>query len=163
MMLFHPKAVVPALALSAMASAALAQGYPIGKLSVQHPWSRETAAGQAVGGGFMTITNKGASEDRLVSGTSPVATEVQLHTMSMEGGVMRMRQVEGGIAVPAKGTLELKPGSYHIMFMGLKRQLRQGERFPVTLRFQRAGKVTVQFVVQPITSTGPMESGHAGH
>lgn len=163
MMLFHPKAVVPALALSAMASASLARGYPIGKLSIQHPWSRETASGQAVGGGFMTITNQGAADDRLVSGTSPVAAEVQLHTMTMDGGVMRMRQVEGGIAVPARRTLELKPGSYHIMFMGLKRQLRQGERFPVTLRFQRAGKVTVQFAVQPITSTGPMESGHAGH
>jgi hypothetical protein len=92
-----------------------------------------------------------------------VAAEVQLHTMTMDGGVMRMRQVEGGIAVPARGTLELKPGSYHIMFMGLKRQLRQGERFPVTLRFQRAGSVTVQFAVQPVTSTGPIESGHAGH
>lgn len=163
MMLFHPKALVPALALSAMASAALAHGYQAGRLAIQHPWSRETAPGQAVGGGFMTITNKGASEDRLVSGTSPVAAEVQLHTMTMDGGVMRMRQVEGGIAVPAKGALELKPGSYHIMFMGLKRQLRQGERFPVTLRFQRAGSVTVQFAVQPVTSTGPIESGHAGH
>jgi hypothetical protein len=146
-----------------MASAALAHGYQNGNLTIQHPWSRETAPGQAVGGGFMTITNKGASEDRLVSGTSPVAAEVQLHTMTMDGGVMRMRQVEGGIAVPARGALELKPGSYHIMFMGLKRQLRQGERFPVTLRFQRAGRVTVQFAVQPVTSTGPMESGHAGH
>ncbi len=163
MMRLPPKALVPALALSAMASAALAHGYQNGNLTIQHPWSRETAPGQAVGGGFMTITNKGASEDRLVSGTSPVAAEVQLHTMTMDGGVMRMRQVEGGIAVPARGALELKPGSYHIMFMGLKRQLRQGERFPVTLRFQRAGRVTVQFAVQPVTSTGPMESGHAGH
>jgi copper(I)-binding protein len=82
--------------------------------------------------------------------------------MTMDGGVMRMRQVEGGIAVPAKGSLQLRPGSYHIMFMGLKRQLRHGERFPVTLRFQRAGSVTVQFAVQPVTSTGPMENGHAG-
>lgn len=163
MMLFYPKTLVPALAFSAMASAALAHGYQVGSLAIEHPWSRETAAGQAVGGGFMTITNKGATEDRLVSGTSPLAAEVQLHTMSMDGGVMRMRQVEGGIAVPARGTLELKPGSYHIMFMGLKRQLRQGERFPVTLRFQRAGSVTVQFAVQPVTSTGPIESGHAGH
>ena len=163
MMRLPPKALVPALALSAMASAALAHGYQNGNLTIQHPWSRETAPGQAVGGGFMTITNKGASEDRLVSGTSPVAAEVQLHTMTMDGGVMRMRQVEGGIAVPARGALELKPGSYHIMFMGLKRQLRQGERFPVTLRFQRAGRVTVQFAVQPVTSSGPLESGHAGH
>ncbi|WP_338114864.1 copper chaperone PCu(A)C [Novosphingobium olei] len=163
MMRLPPKTLVPALALSALASAALAHGYQAGNLGIQHPWSRETAPGQAVGGGFMTITNKSQSDDRLVSGTSPVAAEVQLHTMTMDGGVMRMRQVEGGIAVPARGTLELKPGSYHIMFMGLKRQLRQGERFPVTLRFQRAGRVTVQFAVQPVTSTGPIENGHAGH
>jgi copper(I)-binding protein len=91
-----------------------------------------------------------------------VAAEVQLHNMSVDNGVMRMRQVEGGIAVPANGSLQLRPGSYHIMFMGLKRQLRQGERFPVTLRFQRAGSVTVQFAVQPVTSTGPMENAHAG-
>ena len=158
-----PKKLALGATITLMATAAVAHGYRAGLLSIQHPWSRETASGQAVGGGFMTITNQGAADDRLVSGTSPVAAEVQLHTMTMDGGVMRMRQVEGGIAVPARRTLELKPGSYHIMFMGLKRQLRQGERFPVTLRFQRAGKVTVQFVVQPITSTGPMENGHAGH
>ncbi|WP_244970563.1 copper chaperone PCu(A)C [Novosphingobium aerophilum] len=159
----HAKRIVPALMLGAMASAALAHSYQTRTLAIAHPWSRETAPGQSVGGGFMTITNKTVVEDRLVSGTSPVAAEVQLHTMTMDGGVMRMRQVDGGIAVPAKGTLELKPGSYHIMFMGLKRPLRQGERFPVTLQFQRAGRVTVLFAVQPITSTGPMEGGHGIH
>ena len=151
-------------AIAAIAAAPIAAAsVRIGSLAIDGAWSRETAAGQVVAGGFMTISNKGASEDRLVSGTSPVAAEVQLHTMTIDGGVMRMRQLAGGIAVPARGTLELKPGSYHIMFMGLRRQLRQGERFPVTLRFQRAGNVTVQFAVQPVTSTGPMERSHAGH
>lgn len=159
----HAKALAPALVLGAMASGALAHGYQTRTLAIQHPWSRETAPGQTVGGGFLTITNKTAVEDRLVSGTTPVAAEVQLHTMTMDGGVMRMRQVQGGIAIPAKGQLELKPGSFHVMFMGLKRPLRQGERFPVTLRFQRAGRVTVQFAVQPVTSTGPVESDHGGH
>jgi copper(I)-binding protein len=162
MISFSRTSLVPALALGAIASAALAHDFRAGSLSIQHPWSRETATGQAVGGGFLTITNRGAAEDRLISGSSPVAAEVQLHNMIVDNGVMRMRQVEGGIAVPAKGSLQLRPGSYHIMFMGLKRQLRQGERFPVTLRFQRAGSVTVQFAVQPVTSTGPMENGHAG-
>ena len=118
--------------------------------------------GQAVGGGFLTITNSGSREDRLLSGTTPVAAEVQLHTMTMDGGIMRMRQVADGIAIPARGSVELKPGSYHIMFMGLKRQLRQGGRVPVTLRFLRAGNVTVQFAVQPVSTTEPMEGGHAG-
>ena len=158
-----PKALALGAIVSLTASAAMAHGYRSGALSIQHPWSRETAVGQAVGGGFLTITNSGDREDRLISGTTPVATEVQLHTMTMDGGVMRMRQVTGGIVVPTKGSVELKPGGYHIMFMGLRRQLRQGERFPVTLRFQRARSVTVQFAVQPVTSTGPMESSHAGH
>ena len=162
-MLLHPKLLAPALALSAFAGAALAHGYKAGDLAIQHPWSRETAAGQAVGGGYMKIANSGTAEDRLLSAVTPVAAEVQLHTMTMDGGVMRMRQVQGGIAIPAKGTLELKPGSYHVMFMGLKLPLKQGERFPVTLIFQRAGKITVQFAVQPVTSTGPIEGGHAGH
>lgn len=134
----------------------------VGAITVSGTWSRETAVGQAVGGGFMTIVNNGVREDRLVSGTSPVAAEVQLHTMAMDGGVMRMRQVTGGIAIPPRGTLELRPGSFHIMFMGLKHQLRQGERFPVTLQFQRAGRVTVQFAVQPVGAAGPMDRGHAG-
>ena len=146
-----------------MASAALAQGYQARSISIQHPWSRETAVGQAAGGGFMTITNSGVGIDRLVSGTTPVAAEVQLHTMTMDGGVMRMRQVTDGIAVPARGSVELRPGSIHVMFVGLKRQLRRGERFPVTFQFQRAGRVTVQFAVQPIGSTGRMEGGHGAH
>lgn len=158
-----PKTLALSAAIGLMATAALAHGYRAGTLSLQHPWSRETAVGQAVGGGFLSISNSGNREDRLLSGTSPVAAEVQLHTMTVDGGVMRMRQVTDGIAIPAKGSVDLKPGGYHIMFMGLKRQLRQGERVPVTLRFQRAGSVTVQFAVQPVGSTGPMEAGHAGH
>lgn len=163
MMDISPKALTLGAVASLTASAAVAHGYRSGALSIQHPWSRETAVGQAVGGGFLTVANSGTRDDRLLSGTTPVAAEVQLHTMKMDGGVMRMRQVTDGIAVPAKGSVELKPGGYHIMFMGLRRQLRQGERFPVTLRFRRAGSVTVQFAVQPVGATGPMEGGHAGH
>lgn len=163
MMDISPKALALGAVASLTASAAVAHGYRSGALSIQHPWSRETAVGQAVGGGFLTVANSGTRDDRLLSGTTPVAAEVQLHTMKMDGGVMRMRQVTDGIAVPAKGSVELKPGGYHIMFMGLRRQLRQGERFPVTLRFRRAGSVTVQFAVQPVGATGPMEGGHAGH
>ncbi|MFM5953320.1 MAG: copper chaperone PCu(A)C [Novosphingobium sp.] len=135
----------------------------VGALSIDGAWSRETAPGQSVGGAFMAITNSGARADRLMSGSSPVAGEVQLHTMTMDGGVMRMRQVQGGVEVPAHGRLELKPGGFHVMFIGLKHALRQGERVPLTLRFQRAGQVTVQVHVQPIGSMGPMEAMHGGH
>lgn len=76
---------------------------------------------------------------------------------------MRMRQVTGGIAIPASSTVMLRPGGYHVMFIGLKKQLVKGTKIPATLTFQRAGKVNVQFAVQSITSTGAEEAGHAGH
>ena len=133
-----------------------------GNLTITQAWSRETAPGQAVGGGFMHIANAG-KEDLLISGCSPVAAEVQLHSMTMQDGVMRMRQLTSGIAVPANGSLDLKPGSFHIMFIGLKQPLEQGDSFPVTLTFQRAGNVTVQLSVQPVGATGPMDMHHGKH
>lgn len=163
MNVLNPRSVVLGALASLVASAAIAQGQPARSISIQHPWSRETAVGQAAGGGFMTVTNSGLDDDRLVSGSSPVAADVQLHTMTMDGGVMRMRQVTNGITVPSKGSVALRPGSFHLMFIGLKRPLRQGERFPVTLQFQRAGRVTVQFAVQPVGSAGPMETQHGAH
>ena len=163
MIIINPKTLALGALVGVVASTAMAHGYQAGSLSIQHPWTRETAPAQAVGGGFLTIANNGDREDRLLSGTTPAAAEVQLHTMTMHGGVMRMRQVTGGIAIPAHGKAELKPGGFHIMFMGLKWQFRQGDRIPVTLRFQHAGNVTVQFAVQPVGSTGPMEGGHGGH
>lgn len=146
-----------------IATGTLAHGYKSGSLSIKHPWSRETSAGQSVGGGFMVVTNTSAKPDKLVSASTKVAREVQLHTMSMDGSIMRMRQVNGGIDVPAKGTLELKPGGYHLMFMGLKRPLKKDERFPVTLKFQNAGSLKVQFAVQAVGSTRPIETDHAKH
>jgi copper(I)-binding protein len=109
----------------------------------------------------MTIANSGKTDDRLIGASSPVAAEVQLHTMSMDGGVMRMRQLTDGIAVPAGGMAHLKPGSLHLMFIGLKAPLRRGTHVPVTLRFAKAGSVKVQFPVLPISATGPAAS--AGH
>lgn len=156
------KLLAAALILTAATPLAAAI-HRIGNLSIDKAWSRETAPGQSVGGAFMTIRNAGSRADRLLSGKSPIASEVQLHTMSMDGGVMRMRQVKGGLGVPAQGTLELKPGSFHVMFIGLKRPLRRGEHVPLTLRFERAGKVTVQVAVNPIGATGPMGAAHAGH
>ena len=156
------KSAFPTLALGLLASAAVAQSALVGTITVQNAWSRETAVGQKVGGGFMAITNKSAKEDRLIGGSSPVAAEVQLHTMAMDNGVMRMRQVEGGITIPAKGVMELKPGSFHVMFMGLRGPLKQGEKFPVTLTFKNAGKVTVRFAVQPVGAKGMMGSANGG-
>lgn len=160
----NPRRLLAAIALAAISATPIAAAPGrAGPITITGPWARETAIGQSVGGGFASIANTAASEDRLVAATSPIAGEVQLHTMSMQGGVMRMRQVTGGMAVPARGKLELRLGGFHLMFVGLKRQLRQGEHFPVTLRFQRAGRVTVRFAVQPVGSAGAMEARHAGH
>lgn len=157
------KALVLGLVASLPAGAAFAHSYQAGNLTIQHPWSRETAVGQSVGGGFLTVINAGNTEDRLLSGTSPIAAEVQLHTMTMDHGVMRMRQVTNGIAIPPKGTVQLQPGGYHIMFIGLSHPLHTGERVPVTLHFRRVGDVKVEFAVQQVSSTGPTEGGHVGH
>lgn len=141
------------IALGAAALApALAQGSAI---RVTSPWLRETAPGQSAGGGFLTITNSAKSADTLTGGSSPIAARVEVHTMSMDGGVMRMRPLKDGLALPAGQTVALKPGSLHIMLTGLKRPLKRGETVPVTLSFAKAGKVTVQFAVQPISYAGP--------
>ncbi|MGB5076797.1 MAG: copper chaperone PCu(A)C, partial [Sphingorhabdus sp.] len=139
----------------AIATPLMAHNFKAGSLTISHPWARETAKGQVVGGGFMKITNNGKADDRLVSATSNASAEVQVHTMSMNNGVMQMRQLKDGIAIPAGQTVELKPGSLHVMFMGLKKPLVRGTKLPVTLRFARAGAVKVQFAIQPVGSTGP--------
>lgn len=151
------------LALATFTVPLLAHGSAIGKIKIDHPWTRETAATQTVGGGFLTIRNNGKTADRLVSATSPLATEVQIHTMRMDGGVMRMRQLKDGIAIPAGQSIELKPGGLHLMFTGLKKPFKQGTKIAATLKFARAGSVPVSFAVQPVGSAAPMEAGHVGH
>lgn len=158
----HLSFSLPVLGLGAaiIAFAANAQSVSKGDLAISHPWARETAAGQTAGGGFLTITNKGKTEDRLTGGTTAAAAQVQIHTMSMDGGIMRMRPLKDGLAIPAGGTATLKPGSFHIMFIGLKRPFKQGEMIPVTLTFAHAGKVDVQFKVEPVTFGGQSHDHH---
>lgn len=151
------------IALFALAAPVLAHSFAIAKIAIGHPWTRETAATQTVGGGFLTIRNTGKTTDRLISASSPFSTEVQIHNMSMDGGVMKMRQLKDGIAIPAGQSVELKPGGLHLMFIGLKKPFKQGAKIPATLKFARAGSVQVTFAVQPVGSTTPMEAGHAGH
>ena len=117
-------------------------------ITIERPYARASAPGQMVGGGFMTIVHQGSSEDRLVSATTPIAREVQIHTMNMDGGVMRMRPVEGGLAIPAGGRVVLQPGGLHLMFMDISAPLVAGTTFPVTLRFAKAGDIKVEFNVE---------------
>jgi len=128
-----------------------AHDFKRGTLSIAHPWTRQTAPGQANSGGFMTVSNTGKQADRLIGGSSPASARVEIHTMSMAGGVMRMRPLPNGLPIPAGGKLELKPGSHHIMLIGLKKPLKLGTMVPLTLRFEKAGTVTVQLKVEAIT------------
>jgi len=125
---------------------AIAQSASVGPIKIEHAYTRATMPGQQVAGGFMKIENKGGPADQLVSASSPVAGEVQLHEMSMEGNVMKMRQVKD-IAVPAGGSVELKPGGLHLMFMNIKAPLTSGETVPVKLKFAKAGEVEVRMPV----------------
>jgi copper(I)-binding protein len=110
------------LALTALAAAlavpAVAHDYKLGMLEISHPWTRVTPATAQSGGGFLTITNKGTTADRLIAARSTVSGKVEVHEMKMDGNVMRMRELEKGLEIPAGATVMLKPGGYHIMFMG---------------------------------------------
>ncbi|MDX3905256.1 MAG: copper chaperone PCu(A)C [Pigmentiphaga sp.] len=134
-----------------------AQDYSVGNLHISQPWARATVAGQPSGGGFLKLTNDGG-DDKLVAIRSEVSATAELHTMQMDGDIMRMRPVDG-IALPAGQTVELKPGGYHIMFMQLKAPLKEGSRFPATLVFQKAGEIRVDFKVEP-PGAGPRGHGH---
>jgi len=128
-----------------------AQEAKLGNIQIENAYTRATAPGQQVAGGFMKIENKGVA-DQLVSVSSPVAGEVQLHEMAMEGNVMKMRQVKD-ISVPANGAVELKPGGLHLMFMNIKAPLTAGEMVPVKLKFAKAGEVEVKM---PVNAMGGM-------
>ncbi|MGX9119746.1 copper chaperone PCu(A)C [Mesorhizobium sp. BHbsci] len=140
------------------AQAVFAHEFRVGDLEIGHPWSRATPPGAKVAGGYFTVTNTGSSPDRLLSISSEISAKAELHEMDVSDGVMAMRPVTGGLEVPAGGKVALAPGSYHLMFVGLKRQPKQGETFPATLIFEKAGTVTVDFAVEGIGETGGMDN-----
>jgi len=143
-------AVALLLASNTIASA---HSYKLGGLEIGHPWARATPPTAPTGGGFLTITNTGTSADRLLSASSPAATSVQIHEVKMEGNVMRMREREGGLEIAPGATVTLAPGNLHLMMMGLKAPFKQGEKVPVTLVFEKAGKIEVELAVVPIGAT----------
>jgi periplasmic copper chaperone A len=149
-------ALFAALTLATVSWAAHAHdGHRIGALHIDAAHARATAAGQMAAGGYLKINNGGAA-DKLLSAKAAVSKTVELHTMSMDGEVMRMREVEA-IALPAGQAVELKPGGLHLMFMGLKAPLKAGESFPLELHFEKAGKLTVQMKVVATLPTHVMK------
>lgn len=135
-------------ALLCLSVLSFAHEYTIGELQIKHPWARASASGAANAGAFMVINS--ASDDQLVQVSGEIASKVEIHEMKMVDGIMKMRPVS---AVPlAAGTeTKLAPGTYHIMLIGLKQPLKEGDKFPLTLTFAKAGVITVQVKVEAMT------------
>ena len=123
-----------------LASPALAQ------IEIENAWTRATPPGAETAAGYLTIRNKSSSPDHLIRAASPLAARIEMHVHTHDGDVMRMRQVKS-YDIPARGSLELTPGVAHLMFVDIKRPFKQGEQIPVTLRFERAGEMKVEFRV----------------
>jgi copper(I)-binding protein len=126
-------------------------------ITVEQPWSRATAKGARIAGGYLRVVNNGDADDVFLAGATDIAERVEVHEMAVIDNVMRMRPVDGGLVVKAGESVELKPGGYHVMFIGLKRPLREKETFTADLEFRDAGTSPVTFTVRGI---GAHNSGH---
>jgi copper(I)-binding protein len=146
------------MALSAAST--LAQQLKAGDLLLSH--ARATPGGAKVAGVFLTIKNAGKTPDKLVGGSTPLGEKVEVYETTTKDGVTAMRPVSGGLPIPAGRTVLLAPGGYHIMIMGLNAPLKGGDHVPMTLQFEKAGKVEITLNVQGIGAAGPT-SGHMDH
>ena len=137
----------------------------LGSLTITAPWTRATPRGAQVAGGYVRITNTGTQADRLTGGAFDLSARVEVHEMAMDGSIMRMRQLSGGLEIKPGETVELKPGGLHLMFMDLKSPVATGKPVKGRLTFEKAGSIDVDFVVAPIGAASPAASGGhgAGH
>jgi hypothetical protein len=155
------KGPVLAAALMLIAGPALAQTNKVGSIEIEQPWARATPKGATIGAGYMKITNTGTEPDRLIGGSVAFARRFEVHSMAMEQGVMKMREVKDGLEIKPGETVELKPGGYHVMFVDLKEPLKQGGEVKVTLTFAKAGTIEVKYPVEAIGAGAPA-MGSAG-
>lgn len=150
------KAVLFCLAFALGAAVAQAQdapSYKAGALQITQPWSRATPKGAQVAGAYFKITNTGTTPDRLLGGSTPVAGRFEVHEMSMDNGVMKMRPVQGGLEIKPGESVELKPGAYHVMMLDLKQPLNKGDHVKATLNFEKAGSVDIEYSVVGVGET----------
>jgi periplasmic copper chaperone A len=156
--------VATLVAMSALSSgAATGLDYKAGSLEVDSPWSRAVPKGAKVAAGYMTIKNTGTEPDRLVGGSTPVAGGFTVHEMTMDNGVMKMRPLPSGLEIKPGETVELKPGSFHIMMTDLKGLIQRGKPFKATLKFEKAGDVDVDFAVEAAGATSAAASAPDAH
>lgn len=159
--------IFPIFALAAALTGgplAYAQDYKTGNLRITQAYARPTVVRQPTGAAYLTMENAGVRSDRLTGATTPIAKSVELHTMSMEGNVMRMREVSG-IELEPSGKVAMKPGEgFHLMLMGLRKPLSVGDTFPLTLTFERAGKLVISVKVEESgANSSNKHGGHGGH
>jgi len=130
---------------------AVAHEYRLGDILIEHPYAFATPVGAPAGAGYLVLKNTGEVDDRLISASVPFVKRVELHEMILDDDIMRMREKEGGIPIPAGETVTLERGGLHIMFMGLTDQLTEGERHTLSLTFEKAGTIEVELVVEPMS------------
>lgn len=152
------------LAGTLCSTAASAHEFSSGAVVIDHPWARVTAASAPVAGAYLTVTNTGSEPDRLLGGSTPIASRIEIHQMTMDDGVARMRALPDGAEIAPGATIELAPGGMHLMLIGPDRQLVEGDSFKATLEFTRSGTIDVEFVIQRTALGGATGDGeHAGH
>ena len=145
-------AIVPLACGTIVARAA---DYDVGSIHIAQPWSRVTPKGAKVGAGYMTITNKGTTPDKVNCVSDDASAQCEIHSMTMEGGVMKMRPVEGGLEIKPGETVTLAPSGFHVMFRDLKHPLEQGKIVKATLKFDKAGSVDVEYPILAVGATAP--------
>jgi copper(I)-binding protein len=148
--------------LALLSAPAPAQEIKAGDLVITQPWSRATPGGAKIAGGYLTIENKGTTPDRLTAASGDIAGKVEIHEMAMNNGVMTMRPLDKGLEIAPGKTVKLAPGGYHLMLMDLKNPLKQGEKVPLELQFEKAGKVALSLDVQGVGAQAPAGHDHSG-
>jgi copper(I)-binding protein len=143
----------------AFLTSARAEEVKAGDLVISQAWTRATPGGAKTGGGYLTIENKGSAPDKLIGASADAAGKIEVHEMAMNDGVMKMRPIEGGLAIDPGKTVKLAPGGFHLMMMDLKNPLKQGDKLALTLQFEKAGKVVVTLDVQGIGAQAPGGGG----
>lgn len=155
--------VLAAFAFAALPSGqAAAADYHVGSLQITQPWARATPEGADSGAAYMTVTNTGTKPERLSCVSSEESAKCQIHRMSMDNGVMKMREVPGGLEVKPGETITFKPGGYHLMLVDLKAPLQQGKTVEAVMKVDNGGTAQVEFPIAAIGAPAPGAAASGG-
>jgi periplasmic copper chaperone A len=139
-----------------------AADYDVGSIHISAPWARATPKGAVAGAAYMTVTNKGMTPDRLNCVSDDASAQCQIHSMTMDNGVMKMRPVEGGLEIKPGETVTLAPGGFHMMLLDLKAPLEPGKTLKATLKFDHAGTIDVEYPIAAIGAPAPGAAAAGG-